>query len=105
MTLRFIHLILCISASITLAAQSNGAHTRAWGDIEHHGKAWVTNLSKDNKISKGLQDRHISLWASHGYYYDQQKKKWKWQRPNLFGTTEDLFTQTIVVPLRAWLTG
>lgn len=98
MTLRFIHLILCISASITLAAQSNSAHTRAWGDIEHHGRAWVTNLSKDNKISKGLQERHISLWASHGYYYDQQKKKWKWQRPNLFGTTEDLFTQTIVVP-------
>ena len=75
MTLRFIHLTLCISASITLAAQSNSAHTRAWGDIEHHGRAWVTNLSKDNKISKGLQDRHISLWASHGYYYDPQKKK------------------------------
>ena len=27
-----------------------------------------------------------------------EKNRWKWQRPNIFGTTEDLFTQTIVVP-------
>lgn len=26
------------------------------------------------------------------------KGYWKWQRPNLFGTTEDLYTQTIVIP-------
>lgn len=27
-----------------------------------------------------------------------EENKWKWQRPNLFCTNEDLFTQTIVVP-------
>ena len=37
-----------------------------------------------------------AVW--HGIYYDQKKNKWKWQRPNLFCTNEDLFTQTIVVP-------
>jgi hypothetical protein len=38
------------------------------------------------------------LWASHGRYYDQSRGYWRWQRPKLFGTTEDLFTQTIVIP-------
>lgn len=40
----------------------------------------------------------ISLWASHGRYYYADRDVWKWQRPNLFCTNEDLFTQTIVVP-------
>ena len=69
-----------------------------WGDIDYKGEPWVKNVSRPNEISEGLQNRHLSLWASHGYYYDQAKGFWKWQRPFLFGTTEDLFTQTIVVP-------
>lgn len=70
----------------------------AWGDIDYDGAPWVMNESKPFFVSHGLFDRHISLWASHGIYYDQKKGRWKWQRPNLFCTTEDLFTQTIVVP-------
>ena len=58
----------------------------------------MKNVSLPYKISKGLYNRHIALWASHGRYYDTKKGKWKWQRPNLFCTNEDLFTQTIVVP-------
>ena len=50
------------------------------------------------KVTHGLQNRHISLWASHGRFYDQARGYWRWQRPNLFSTTEDLYTQTIVVP-------
>ncbi len=69
-----------------------------WGNIEYVGEPWVRNVSKPNTISRGLYNRHISLWASHGRYYDQTKGLWKWQRPKLYGTTEDLFTQTIVVP-------
>jgi len=72
--------------------------TRLWNGIEHKGNAWVTNISRPHRITNGLDGRHISVWASHGRYYDQQKATWKWQRPNLFCTTEDLFTQTIVVP-------
>lgn len=70
----------------------------AWGKIEYDGAPWVYDESKPYFISHGLFDRHISLWASHGMFYDTQKSCWRWQRPNLFCTTEDLFTQTIVVP-------
>lgn len=69
-----------------------------WGELEYDGQPWVSNISHPYQITHGLQNRHIALWASHGMYYDQKKGRWKWQRPNLFGTTEDLFTQTIVVP-------
>lgn len=69
-----------------------------WGDIYYEGKPWVTNVSQPHIVSKGLQGKHISLWASHGRYYDIAKAEWRWQRPNMFCTNEDLFTQTIVVP-------
>ncbi len=67
-------------------------------DIEYRGVPWVSNVSTPVEISKGLQNKHISLWASHGKYYNQDKKRWQWQRPNIFCTNEDLYTQTIVVP-------
>ena len=69
-----------------------------WGDVEYDGIPWVTRESKAHTVTQGLQRRHISVTPSHGRYYDQQKLTWKWQRPYLFGTTEDLFTQTIVLP-------
>jgi hypothetical protein len=77
---------------------ASGAVGALWGSIDYDGEPWVSNVSRPNKITHGLYDRHLALWASHGRYYDQKKGCWKWQRPNLFGTTEDLFTQTIVVP-------
>lgn len=70
----------------------------AWGKTEYEGSPWVMNDSRPYFVSHGLFDRHLSLWASHGRYYDGKKDRWKWQRPNLLGTTEDLFTQTIVIP-------
>lgn len=69
-----------------------------WGSIDYSGPAWVQNTSRPGRITHGLAGRHIALWASHGRYFDTTEGTWKWQRPNLFGTTEDLFTQTIVVP-------
>ena len=71
---------------------------RQWGDIDYKGEPWVRNLSYPHDITEGLQGRHLSLWASHGRYFDNKTGVWKWQRPKLFATTEDLFTQTIVVP-------
>ena len=56
------------------------------------------NISKPFKISQGLQDRHIAVWQSHGKFYKNDRNEWRWQRPRLFGTTEDLYTQSIVVP-------
>ena len=40
----------------------------------------------------------MAVWASHGRYYDFRTDQWRWQRPGLFGTCEDILTQTIVVP-------
>lgn len=67
-------------------------------DIEYKGKQWVKNISALSQPTKGLQGRHISLWASHGRFFNINKDRWEWQRPYLYCTTEDLFTQTIVVP-------
>ena len=69
-----------------------------WGDIDYVDEPWVSNTSRPIEITRGLQNRHFALWQSHGRYYDKEKGFWKWQRPQLFGTTEDLYTQTIVVP-------
>ena len=67
-------------------------------DIEYKGIPWVYNGSRPISITKGLQNRHLSVYASHGRYYNKNKNRWQWQRPNLFCTNEDLYTQTIVVP-------
>lgn len=62
------------------------------------GNPWVTPMSLPYKVENGLQGRHLCLWASHGKFFHAGKKRWEWQRPHLFCTIEDLFTQTIVVP-------
>lgn len=79
------------------ASTSDDGHA-LWGNIDYDGAPWVENASSQAAITKGLQGRHIALWASHGRYYDNKRGRWVWQRPNLFCTTEDLFTPTIVVP-------
>ena len=71
---------------------------RLWGDTDYKGRPWVSNASLPYKVTRGLQNRHLSVWASHGRYYNLKEKMWRWQRPALFGTREDLFTQTIVTP-------
>lgn len=76
----------------------NPDKSRMWGNTEYEGHPWVECVSRPSKFVHGLYNRHLSLWASHGRYYDLKSGRWKWQRPNLFGTTEDLFTQTIVIP-------
>lgn len=69
-----------------------------WGGIDYKGQPWVTNASSPAAYTHGLSGRVVSLWASHGRFYRNERNRWEWQRPYLFGTTEDLFTQTIVVP-------
>lgn len=93
----------CAGALLSFATVSFSASTpddrhALWGNIDYDGAPWVENVSSQASINKGLQGRHIALWASHGRYYDNNRGHWTWQRPNLFCTTEDLFTPTIVVP-------
>ena len=87
-----------IEELIPNAFRSHKDKSRLYGKIEAKGNPWVKNVSRPYKVSEGLQGRHIALWQSHGKYYKQEKKEWVWQRPRLFGTTEDLYTQSVVVP-------
>ncbi|MBR5956537.1 MAG: xanthan lyase [Bacteroidales bacterium] len=47
---------------------------------------------------KGMSGRHIAIWQSHGRYYNDKTDQWKWQRAQIFGTVEDMFTQSFVLP-------
>lgn len=49
----------------------------------------------------GLSGRTIALWQSHGRYFDAATGEWTWQRPCLFQTVEDMFTQSFVLPYLA----
>ncbi len=92
-------LTYCLLSSLLLVSiPITEASAQSWEGIEYDGDPWVFNTSRPYFVTAGLQNRHLSLWASHGRYYDVDRNYWKWQRPNLFCTNEDLFTQTIVVP-------
>ena len=72
--------------------------SRTWGDIDYQGRPWVSNASRPYLITHGLSNRHLCIWASHGKYFNISEGRWKWQRVPLFGTCEDLYTQTVVNP-------
>ena len=57
----------------------------------------VENLQKP-AFKGGLDNIHIAMWQSHGRYYEQSTGRWEWQRPCLFQTAEDMFTQSFVLP-------
>jgi hypothetical protein len=67
-------------------------------NLDDKSVPWVNCLSSPYDISRGLQGRYITLWQSHGLYYLPNRREWGWQRPRLFCTTEDLFSQSFVLP-------
>ena len=50
------------------------------------------------RFTKGLNNRTIALWQSHGLYYDGGAGVWGWQRAPIWRTVEDLYTQSYVIP-------
>ncbi|MFR0826695.1 MAG: xanthan lyase [Bacteroides intestinalis] len=72
--------------------------TRLFNKLEYKSNPWVTRISRPYEITRGLERRHIALWQSHGKYYINDKNTWGWQRPRLFCTTEDQFTQSFILP-------
>lgn len=58
----------------------------------------IVNRLDGYQAPEGLSGRHIALWQSHGRYFDQTSGQWTWQRPCLFQTCEDMFTQGFVLP-------
>ncbi|MCQ2222506.1 MAG: hypothetical protein MJZ35_01820 [Bacteroidaceae bacterium] len=96
-------LALCAAAqpvADTLYTQSNGPLVQKtdWTGTEYRGNPWVRNTSLPYTVTRGLQGRHLSLCASHGRYFDVAERQWAWQRPTIFCTIEDIFTQTFAVP-------
>lgn len=71
---------------------------RLFTELNYKGNSWVTRTSRPYEITRGLEGRHIALWQSHGRYYINNMDKWAWQRPRLFCTTEDQFTQSFILP-------
>ncbi len=66
-------------------------------------KQIVTNIDRPYKVTKGLNNRNIALWHSHGWYYNHKLDRWMWQRARLFQVVEDLgpmsFTLPYIVPM------
>lgn len=73
--------------------------SRLWGSFGYDGAPWVENVSRPYEVKSGVEKCHIALWQSHGRVFSNDKGKWQWQRPSLYCTTEDLLTQSFVVPL------
>ena len=71
--------------------------SRVWKRT-YKGEPWTKNISRPYEAEDGLEGKHIALWQSHGKYYINKNGTWGWQRPRLYGTTEDMFTQSFVVP-------
>ncbi|MGN0211132.1 MAG: hypothetical protein ACI391_08490, partial [Muribaculaceae bacterium] len=47
---------------------------------------------------QGLDNRIITMWQSHGWYFEPKLNRWEWQRARIFQTVEDLYTQGYVMP-------
>lgn len=58
----------------------------------------IQNISKPAAAEKGLSNRNIILWQSHGWYYSNDQQRWEWQRPRLFEAVEDLVPTSFVIP-------
>lgn len=61
----------------------------------------IENISKAFIPTEGLFDKNIVVWPSHGWYYENKENRWKWQRPRLFQSVEDLLPYSVVVPYLA----
>lgn len=57
----------------------------------------------DMIYGNGLNNTHIALWAGHGQTFTHKDEAWKWQRPALFCSSEDLntieFTTQLLAPM------
>ena len=67
-------------------------------DPKHSEGPSMVREENRQEFSKGLTDRYIALWQSHGRYYEEATGRWEWQRAPLFTTVEDMYTQSYVLP-------
>lgn len=65
---------------------------------EINTRQWIRPENPIHTATAGLNNKHIALWQSHGYYYEQSLLRWEWQRARILQTVEDLYTQSYVLP-------
>ena len=58
----------------------------------------VRRVNSGNEPILGLKNKHIALWHSHGWYYENTLDRWEWQRSRVYTTVEDMWTMEFVVP-------
>lgn len=73
-------------------------YLKTYTKADNSDKSSVVEQLGARHFSKGLSGRHIALWQSHGRYFDNGDGIWKWQRAPMHRTTEDIFTQSYVLP-------
>lgn len=66
--------------------------------VNKTNKPLISHISRPFSIDNGLENKHIALWQSHGWYFEQKLDRWEWQRARIFQTVEDLYTQSFVLP-------
>ena len=82
-------------ASLSFKGSSFKSHNRA---SQPSGREEFVTQYNGLKYEKGLSGRNIALWQSHGHIFDNGARRWNWQRPCLFQTVEDMYTQSYVLP-------
>lgn len=75
-------------------------HPNRWkiADPKQQNKTPLIREEDGQRFHKGLSDRYIALWQSHGRYFEQKTHRWEWQRAPLYTTVEDMYTQSYVLP-------
>lgn len=61
-------------------------------------RPWKRDASRPLQPSQGLQGVTLAVTPSHGLYYDRGDTAWRYQRPALYCSREDLLTQSIAYP-------
>ena len=86
-----------ISELVPNSLRKHPDESRQWGHHKYKGRPWVENTSRHTP-TRGLEGHHLCIWPSHGKYYSHETGTWRWQRPRLLCTSEDLLTQSFVTP-------
>lgn len=91
--------LISLVAVCSTFAQGTTATTpaqKSWGENKYQGAPWKTNISRPYAVQTSLTNKHLFVSPSHGRYYNGEY--WRWQRPQIFCTSEDLLTQSFVFP-------
>lgn len=89
---------ISIEKLVTPELDFSGHPTDSRQKVKNPSRKAIVRELDGMKFSKGMTGRHIALWQSHGRYYEQKFERWEWQRPCLFQTVEDMYTQAYVLP-------